>query len=154
MGVGSACEVELDTDLKGFDMANVSAENSQACCHACRGNSRCSFWSFGNGTCFMKTSDAGRTKAVGITSGAAAPPPPPGTGHNISAFATRDSAGKKPLSVFLSYWSASPGYNHEKPNRTVRLSLVGPMPETAVAHRIAPGVADIEATWKGMGSPD
>merc|ERR1712232_1095347 len=133
----------------GFDIGKTSVHDAASCCDACKSRSTCSFWSFKNGTCMLKNSDAGRKKSVGTVSGSATAPPPPGTGTRISAFATRDGNGSKPVSCFLSYWSTK----KDDKTRIVRVSVDGPLPQKAIMRRIAPQHADILTPWKQMGSP-
>eukprot|EP00937_MAST-01D_sp_MAST-1D-sp2_P004325 g4325.t1 len=71
--------VENDTDFNGHDVRSVAADNASHCCLLCDNSADCNFWTLipdagkASGTCFFKTSDAGRRGMGGYTSGASGP---------------------------------------------------------------------------------
>jgi hypothetical protein len=69
-----AC-VELDVSLVGNDLPGVASplvDSSGDCCALCEATANCEFWTWhatGNRRCYLKSSDEGRTAAVGSKSG-------------------------------------------------------------------------------------
>merc|ERR1719469_1250671 len=68
--------VEVDIDYGGNDIENHQVGDAESCCQMCTGSVECTFWSYGLGKCFMKTSDSGRKTSSGFTSGASGMPAP------------------------------------------------------------------------------
>ncbi|KAJ0394404.1 hypothetical protein ATCC90586_009382 [Pythium insidiosum] len=80
---GGCTRMETDVDLYGNDLAQYAGVSLGDCCALCQWIDACRFFthraSTPNGpTCFLKSSDSGRTRAVGVVSGKrlALPPPP------------------------------------------------------------------------------
>ena len=177
----SDCTIEQNTIMKGFDLEVASnVYNITACCAACQHNSQCTFWSFEKSksvlpavpivpmvplvpaVCSLKTSDAGRTRMKGVTSGSSLPPPVPKmNGTRISALATIMSRNGSEegvggtVAVFLSFWSIT---NEEK-NRTVSVTFNGmdssmsSAAAVAMEYRIDLDHANSKSEWVRMGSP-
>ncbi|GLE03432.1 hypothetical protein PINS_up012334 [Pythium insidiosum] len=76
--------METDVDLYGNDVAQYVGYSASECCVLCQWTDACRFFTFRastpNGpTCYLKSSDAGRTRAVGVVSGKRLSLPPPPT---------------------------------------------------------------------------
>jgi hypothetical protein len=79
----SACgSVENNTAYDGHDVAGdptpgVQVESLEDCCDLCNASPLCRFISLNGHTCYLKTSDAGRTTKKGVVSAARTTPLPP-----------------------------------------------------------------------------
>ena len=165
------CVTENATNMQGFDIGSISAADAGVCCAACKTNASCQFWSFKascsagsdggcSGTCYFKSSDAGRTADADFTSGSRedpAPPPPPGTHYQaVSAFATSNgTAPGAAVQVFLSHWANDQdGAGTEPRVATVRVThSAGGAPVRSTLWRIDGQNANPQGAWKQMGSP-
>ena len=83
----SSCSMEADTDFNGNDLSRMPAGDAASCCDACTADGACAAWTLipsavsqtespSSGTCFLKSSSAGRRAMPGYTSGASAPKAP------------------------------------------------------------------------------
>jgi hypothetical protein len=156
--VASQCTVENKTNMVGFDIGTASGATSAAeCCAACvEASKSCLFWTWANATCYLKSSDAGRTVDRSATSGSSKAPPAPGSrGTRVSAMATTSQAEKDEsllMSVFLSYWSDT----GQETDRRVCVNVpsgFGGGDNTATEYRIDSNHANAYPVWKKMGSP-
>lgn len=158
----SQCTVENKTNMAGFDVGTAPGAKSAAdCCAAClKASASCSFWTWANATCYLKSSDAGRTTDSAATSGSSEAPPAPGLrGTRISAMATTmpqaaAEAGGLVMSIFLSYWS-------DTGRETDRRVCVNVPPgfgtdggaTGATEYRIDSDHANAYPVWQNMGAP-
>ena len=176
------CTIEDGTEFSGFDIGTApTAKTLDECCNACRSNNLCSFWTFfhTNSSCYLKTSDAGRTHTTkDVTSGSSTlPPKPSGKGTRIAALVTSNDSmnnnnnvllkdqfsSKSGISVFLSFWSI----NGTESDRSVNVMFVNDTTNmdnnyndickkyltTATMYRIDENNCNPFAKWKSMGSP-
>lgn len=58
----SDCVTDDATNMAGFTLSSMKADTQAHCCAKCQAvnQQQCSFWTFYNGTCEFKSSDAGR----------------------------------------------------------------------------------------------
>ena len=65
------CITEEDTDYGGNDIADKVVESQRACIDFSKTIEEAPFWTWNPGTkrCYVKSSDSGRTSAVGAVSG-------------------------------------------------------------------------------------
>jgi hypothetical protein len=129
-----SCVTDENTNMAGFTLKSVAAGTEAECCSKCQAvdQQHCSFWTFHShagsgpaGACEFKSSDAGRTTAVGYTSGSRVSP---GGGNStvgspLAVFATIN--GTKPgvgtLQVYLSLWASGiAGKRHTSMNPAVK----------------------------------
>ena len=61
-GYGGGCVTDDATNMAGFTLSSTKADTQAHCCTKCQAvnQQQCSFWTFYNGTCEFKSSDAGR----------------------------------------------------------------------------------------------
>ena len=154
----SQCTFENKTNMAGFDVGTASGAKSAAdCCAAClKASASCSFWTWANATCYLKSSDAGRPTDGTATSGSKEAPPAPGWhGTRISAMATtrpRAAAEAESLvmSIFLSYWSDT----GRETDRRVCVNVPSGFGRGDVTeYRIDSNHANAYPVWQKMGSP-
>ena len=155
-----ACVTEANTNMAGFTLSSAKASDSAECCAKCQAldSSHCSFWSFHAGSCVFKSSDAGRTKAAGYTSGSrVAPGNSSSVSSPLAAFATVNgsTATTESLQVFLSLFG-NPDISGAVKARTVTVTVkhaLGDAPSAVTATVIDPTHGNSLAAWKKMGSP-
>jgi hypothetical protein len=176
-----ACPVEQHTNFGGFDVSNQPSPSAQTCCQACTAKkSVCQFWSFkagsngDDGTCYFKSSDAGRAVNKDFVSGssvAPTPPAPTGPVNVVAAWASVNltntigsgySSGYSAFRVFLSFWDNPEG--EPNANRTVTVNVKGSS-APGLSQSIASGASTVsqwridsthanpQKLWKAMGSP-
>ena len=159
--VSGDCVTDEQTNMAGFTLSSVKADTPAYCCAKCQavGQQECSFWTFYNGTCEFKSSDAGRTTAPGYVSGSRVVPGNSNSsmGSPLSVFATINGTepGVASLQVFLSLW-ANPSDPSAVKNRTVKVTVkhaAGAAPKAVVAWRIDESHGNSLAAWEAMGSP-
>lgn len=76
------CALQTDTDFDGNDLATTTASSPVDCCNKCAAYAGCKFFTIehaAGGTCWLKSSDAGRRPYADHVSGqpGGGPPPPP-----------------------------------------------------------------------------
>ena len=124
---GNKCVEEDGTNMAGFTLSTVKAPTKAHCCSKCQAvdQQHCSFWTFHDGECVFKSSDAGRTKAVAYDSGSrVVPGNSTAVGSPLSVFATvnTSTATVDTLQVFLSLWGNPSLPGVVKP-RTVKVTV-------------------------------
>ena len=156
------CTVDENTNMAGFTLKTVKADTKAYCCAKCQAvdQQECSFWTFHDGSCVFKSSDAGRVTAPGFTSGSRVPPGGENSttiGSPLSVFATINGStpGVGSLQVYLSLW-ANPKDPSAVKNRTVTVTVkhaAGAGPASVVAWRIDSEHGNSREAWEALGSP-
>jgi xylan 1,4-beta-xylosidase len=156
------CVEEKNMNMAGFTLSTVKAPTKANCCSKCRAvdQQHCSFWTFHDGECVFKSSDAGRTKAVGYASGSrVVPDNSTAVGSPLSVFATvnASAATVDTLQVFLSLWGNPSLPGVVKP-RTVKVTVTHAVdeanaPKSVVAWYVDATHSDSLSVWKKQGSP-
>lgn len=78
------CALQQDVDFDGNDLDTTTASSPQECCSKCANHTGCKYFTIehaSGGTCWLKSSDAGRRPYADHVSGqpgGGPPPPPPG----------------------------------------------------------------------------
>lgn len=70
--VTANCSFEQDVDYYQPGQPGIAVYDPEACCYLCSVNTSCHFWTFYAGSCYLKSTDAGRVSSPGRVSGSCA----------------------------------------------------------------------------------